>query len=166
MDNDKVDQALGECALAIRKHCTEFFPQWGWLKLERWGDKGNATSNHSRLKHALWMIHEALDWPASQIEKKFRWLGFVQGILWADGVISIEEAKRQNMFADAPFNDSPRNISEMMDVDLIEYVRKARNWLQKKLDDEYGDCGASGEAIENAVILIDALLEALVERFE
>jgi hypothetical protein len=43
------------------------------------------------------MIDEALSWPAERLEKKFRWLGFVQGVLWTEGVIDIDDAKKQNM---------------------------------------------------------------------
>jgi hypothetical protein len=48
------------------------------------------------LRHALWMAIEARLWPAERIEKKFRWLGFIQGILWMTGELSIAEAKEAN----------------------------------------------------------------------
>ena len=47
----------------------------------------------------------------------FRWLGFIQGVLWDEGVQSIEEAEKQNTPTDATFDESPRDISEMMDVE-------------------------------------------------
>ena len=45
--------------------------------------------------HALALA--ALEMPAEKLEKKFRWLGWIQGVLWTFGVQSIEEAKRANM---------------------------------------------------------------------
>lgn len=49
------------------------------------------------MQHVFWMCEEALTWPAERLEKKFRWLGFVQGMLWSFGVSTVEEAKRDNM---------------------------------------------------------------------
>jgi hypothetical protein len=40
---------------------------------------------------------EAGDERRSAIEKAMRWLGFVQGALWAGGSATIEELKRMNM---------------------------------------------------------------------
>lgn len=48
------------------------------------------------LNHALWMCHEAGSWPADKLEKKQRWLGFIQGVLWVTGVQTIETSKRDN----------------------------------------------------------------------
>lgn len=31
-----------------------------------------------------------------RIEKAFRWLGFIQGVLWCEGIFTIEEMKDHN----------------------------------------------------------------------
>lgn len=33
---------------------------------------------------------------AGRIEKAFRWLGFVQGVLWCEGIYSIDQMKEHN----------------------------------------------------------------------
>lgn len=49
------------------------------------------------INHARWMCTEALAWPASRFEKKMRWMSFIQGVLWMNNIVSIEEAKKDNM---------------------------------------------------------------------
>ena len=45
----------------------------------------------------LWMIIETRDFVAeSRIEKAFRWLGFIQGVLWSFGFVTIDNAKDTN----------------------------------------------------------------------
>src|ERR1700677_4418928 len=46
--------------------------------------------------HVLWMAREAITWGAERLEKKFRWLGFIQGVLWVTGEMTIEESKNMN----------------------------------------------------------------------
>lgn len=48
------------------------------------------------LNHALWMCGETLAMPPEKLEKKQRWLGFIQGVLWMAGVQTIEVSKRDN----------------------------------------------------------------------
>jgi hypothetical protein len=48
------------------------------------------------IRHARWMCEAALTMPPEKLEKKMRWLGFAQGILWCAGMQSIEEAKQAN----------------------------------------------------------------------
>jgi len=55
------------------------------------------------LRHAHWMCHETLAMPAEKLEKKFRWLGFIQGVLWMAGVQTVDEAKKDNMPAGEEF---------------------------------------------------------------
>ncbi len=49
----------------------------------------------SRLEHCLWMCDEALRFQGMGRledfrEKAMRWLGFVQGVMYAEGVFSLE----------------------------------------------------------------------------
>ena len=49
------------------------------------------------LQHCRWMLGQIPDIVASnKIEKANRWLGFVQGILWAHGYCTITEMKSHN----------------------------------------------------------------------
>ena len=94
MDNDKVNLVLSETAKRIaalgyvaKRNPPEeplphqVTPQWKLVALE----------------HALWMCEQTLAMPADKLEKKMRWLGFVQGILWMAGVQTVETSKRDNM---------------------------------------------------------------------
>jgi hypothetical protein len=47
--------------------------------------------------HITYMVDQMETWGPEKMEKACRWLGFIQGALWADGVYSIEELKRHNM---------------------------------------------------------------------
>jgi len=56
-------------------------------------DPGVAPS----LKHALTMVPKAIAFfMEGRREKGFRWLGFIQGVLWSEGYYSIEELKNHN----------------------------------------------------------------------
>ena len=54
--------------------------------------------NGTPIEHLAWMAGEIqLLVTEGRIEKALRWLGFLQGALWALGLQSIEESKRHNM---------------------------------------------------------------------
>lgn len=49
------------------------------------------------LKHVCWMCIEGKKLvDEGRIEKAMRWLGFVQGVLFARGLVSIEQLKNTN----------------------------------------------------------------------
>lgn len=49
------------------------------------------------LNHLLEMIPKAISFMHDQrTEKAMRWLGFIQGSLWAHGIYNIEEMKNHN----------------------------------------------------------------------
>lgn len=57
-----------------------------------------ATELRARLNHLTWMCMQVSDFvDGERIEKAMRWLGFLQGAMWALGVRTIEESKRDNM---------------------------------------------------------------------
>lgn len=58
--------------------------------------QGKFVLINDRLRHALWMIHQAREFAAGNPEKAHRWLGFVQGVIWATGLATIEEMKEDN----------------------------------------------------------------------
>lgn len=50
-----------------------------------------------RLAHLHWMLDEIESFLAvGSREKAMRWLGFIQGCLWADGLYTVAEMKDQN----------------------------------------------------------------------
>ena len=56
--------------------------------------------------HLRWMLNEIpkfLETP-NKIEKAHRWLGFVQGVLYASGFYSIDEMKSHNRSGNEPSN--------------------------------------------------------------
>lgn len=75
-------------------------------RLEREGyqpiqiDFDRTTSSFPRsrqLEHVSWMCGEILAaLQAGEREKAMRWLGFTQGVLWAQGVYAVSEMREQN----------------------------------------------------------------------
>jgi hypothetical protein len=96
MDNEKVNAALLACRSTI---VTAIGDRGGRVfgDLLCTGERNQkATDSIGRCRHLLWMIDEARSWPAERLEKKFRWLGFIQGTLWVEGILPIAEAKEMN----------------------------------------------------------------------
>lgn len=63
----------------------------------RFSTNGLLPSRTDCLRHALWMTRELRKHlSGGKVEKAMRWLGFVQGVLWSLGVVSIEEMKDDN----------------------------------------------------------------------
>lgn len=90
MNMANVKTALELCRKIIRDEYPDCYAQ----KIE---DNGHhyLSENH-KLKHCLYMIATATAWPDERIEKAMRWLGFVQGTLWALGIENIEGFKLMN----------------------------------------------------------------------
>ncbi len=50
-----------------------------------------------QLGHAYAMLPQLREFVAEgRLEKAFRWLGFIQGVLWANGVFVLEDLKNHN----------------------------------------------------------------------
>lgn len=50
------------------------------------------------LRHLLFMLDEIDDFvTAERMDKANRWLGFVQGVLWRNGLYTLEDLKSHNM---------------------------------------------------------------------
>lgn len=90
MTFERVREALAACASIIRDRAYV-------REAKRSESLGVLVVAESPLPHLLFMCEEASTFPPARLEKAMRWLGFVQGALWARGWISVEEAKRQNM---------------------------------------------------------------------
>jgi hypothetical protein len=90
MNNQKVDEVLRGYKKLLEDHgyTAKRFPT---------GQKLPYRGSQPALEHLIWMCNEALTFPAERLEKKCRWLGFVQGVLWRENLSTIEEAKKKNM---------------------------------------------------------------------
>ena len=63
-----------------------------------------AAAPNAKLQHVLNMLVTTWDFVCEdRREKAFRWLGFIQGVLWAEGIYSIDELRDHNRPADEPF---------------------------------------------------------------
>lgn len=61
--------------------------------------KKNPEASHhtTKLEHVAWMCIKVQEMDGrSQLGKMMRWLGFAQGVLWAEGITTIAAAKKAN----------------------------------------------------------------------
>jgi len=93
MDNKKVDQVLRMYQKDLKEMGYISKRMDGDLQLSDFpGSRRPATA----LGHVLWMCAEALTWGEDRLEKKMRWLGFIQGVLWTSAGYTIRELKKDN----------------------------------------------------------------------
>jgi hypothetical protein len=63
--------------------------------------RGDASS-HNRdsnmaLRHIVWMCGEVIEFAKTQrMAKANRWIGFIQGVLWYYGILSIDQMREHN----------------------------------------------------------------------
>ncbi len=58
---------------------------------------GSPAFDANKIKHMQTMVPKATAFfEGGRREKGFRWLGFIQGALWAEGIYSIEDLKEHN----------------------------------------------------------------------
>jgi hypothetical protein len=85
MDFVKVQEANAACRTLIEK------------ALEPGAARDHlGVKDRTLLEHCLDMIEKMRDWPASRLEKSFRWLGYIQGVMEALGVADLETLKQMN----------------------------------------------------------------------
>jgi len=53
-------------------------------------------TGYSELNHVTGMLVEMATWGPERLEKMFRWLGFIQGVLWCEGMYTIDQMKEHN----------------------------------------------------------------------
>lgn len=54
-------------------------------------------SRDEQLSHINYMIGAAINFvQAGRIDKSFRWLGFIQGVLWANGIFTLDDLKEHS----------------------------------------------------------------------
>ena len=89
MTSEKILEAAKSCKglLVVRK-----IPSIRFLS-DRFPDFESET-----LAHAHYMLDEIINVfiPAGRLEKAFRWLGFVQGVLWCKQLLIVDNLKDQN----------------------------------------------------------------------
>ena len=104
MDNAKVDEALRSYLNGIlhdaepRRHPPDepLRSEYHTIRGVLVNDLSIPPIKEASAAHLRWMAEEALSWPADRLEKKFRWLGFIQGALWRGGDTTVAAAKEIN----------------------------------------------------------------------
>jgi hypothetical protein len=93
MNNDKVNSVLRSIIDRILSLglTPESYPHDGHLPYF------TLQAHIAALRHALAMCEHAIDMPEEKLEKKMRWLGFIQGVLWMTGVRTISNSKYDNI---------------------------------------------------------------------
>lgn len=90
MNQKDVLLALDSCEISMRAS----FPDAKSLRAIRDERK---VSKSAKVSHVLWMIDQARDFAhEDRLPKAFRWLGFIQGVMWTLGIVTIDEAKEAN----------------------------------------------------------------------
>ena len=83
--------------------------------IDEWAQPGLDQPRSLRPQHLGWMCREisahADEWPPSKVH---RWLGFIQGAMIANHMLSLDQAKR--MFDDA------KNAYGSIDQDLVDHL--------------------------------------------
>lgn len=93
-------------------------------------ERGDIVKKHpdssdrlKKLSHVWWAVEQCrLFVKDGRMEKAFRWLGFIQGALWYDGMYAIEELANHSR-PDGPLNMNPnRDADEWSDEVFLNYV--------------------------------------------
>lgn len=67
---------------------------------------GKADTPAHRVSHTLWLAREGLQLVEDERrEKAMRWLGFLQGALWSDNLLTIDDLKDMNRPDDSERDD-------------------------------------------------------------
>jgi hypothetical protein len=95
MDKDQVIAALKKYEARLGVEST-FTPER--LDEVMMGRTFIGINMRAALNHVLWMCIEAQKFvEEGRMEKAMRWLGFIQGVLWATSFFSINDMKIDNM---------------------------------------------------------------------
>lgn len=97
MTDEKMLEALDAAEASLQKF-------WNGKKIPRIRSM-DAVLPWNRSMHIgwmIWMVREFID--GDRRDKAQRWLGFIQGALWAMCIMTVENAKRANMPAEAVFD--------------------------------------------------------------
>lgn len=95
MNNEKVDAVLKKYQDLLK--CERFEPvRWPAGKPLPDIEEDGVSKKVILLNHCLWMCAEARSWGPGRLEKKQRWLGFIQGVLFSTNRLTIEMMKWDN----------------------------------------------------------------------
>lgn len=73
----------------LQLYCRELHVR-GHAPIENVGD---LPDENRRLNHCYWCCHQALAFIGDQTDKAHRWLGYVQGVLHALHIFSLDELR-------------------------------------------------------------------------
>lgn len=96
------DRVLDRPPVHVRR---ELKPPRRWQDFELYYDEFAVPTREDQLRHAAWMTRAILDGLASGEMgegKAFRWLGFLQGVLWTHGIFKLDDLKTHNRFENNP----------------------------------------------------------------
>ena len=90
MTNDQVRRVI----VKYREHLNGL----GFIPKNYSNDHRTSSVSVYRLRHICWMCDEVENMLDHNVdtEKVHRWFGFIQGVLCADGIYSIEEMREHN----------------------------------------------------------------------
>lgn len=90
MTDEKLRDALLTCEATINKEASR-------LGITMAIRDSSADTETRRISHLLWMARQSLKLVEdNRREKAMRWLGFLQGALWAQKLMTIDQAKDMN----------------------------------------------------------------------
>lgn len=82
------------------------------VRAERYSRDFTCPSGHRAASHALWCCREIRKMAGEgRREKAFRWLGFVQGVLFACGLATIDQLRAMNMPKEGGGEPGPEGAS-------------------------------------------------------
>lgn len=92
MNQTDILRALNDCESAIKKQLAV-----AYAVPVRADTAARWLPGANKRQHALWMIVQAREFVREgRLPKAFRWLGFVQGVMWVLDIVTIEQAKEAN----------------------------------------------------------------------
>lgn len=104
MTPEKVKYILGCCQRMVSLHAPKRFE----------GDM--IPQSPEAFAHLHWMTIQASRFvDEGRIEKAMRWAGFIHGVLWKIGTVSLKDIKRMSMPEDATFEEDGGVSPEVLD---------------------------------------------------
>jgi hypothetical protein len=93
MTKERTIEALDACAKVIYELDRGLVPERCRTEL-----RGGGLPFRERHQHILYMVETAKNFvEIGKTEKAMRWLGFIQGAMWGNGYIAIDDLKQMNM---------------------------------------------------------------------
>lgn len=91
MTNEQILSAIEEYRTCFVNLCIEAETHPHDIKLSQ------HNNINADIKHCATMLDKMVDFVnEGKIEKAFRWLGFIQGVLWSRGLYTLDQLKEHN----------------------------------------------------------------------